>query len=120
MEQRILAGGTNAAAEPDEPRAIAITKAADYQRAWDETIGGGKPPEADFKNESVIILLAGQRRTGGWRVGPRGVSMEGRTLVVDAEIAGPPPDAIVTQALTSPYAVIAVNTKNFDDVRWNP
>lgn len=120
VELRILATGSHAAAEPDAPRAVAVKDAGELGRVWQETIGGGQPPEIDFAKESMVILLAGQRRTGGWRVGPRGVTLEGTTLVVDAEIVGPPPDAIVTQALTSPYAVIAVNTKKFDEVRWVP
>ena len=120
MEHRILAAGSNAAAEPDSPQAVAVTKAEDYSRIWGQTIGGGSPPEVDFAKESVVILLAGQRRTGGYRVGPRGASLDGRTLVIDAAVHGPPPDAIVTQALTSPWAVIAVSTKAFDDVRWTP
>ena len=120
MEQRIIATGTNAALDPDAPRAFAVKTADEYRGTWVQTIGGGEPPEVDFARESVVILLGGQRRTGGWRVTPRGVSLEGRTLVVDAGVQGPPPDAIVTQALTSPYAVIAVSTKDFDDVRWNP
>jgi PrcB C-terminal len=120
VEQRIIATGSNAAAEPEAPQAVAIKTADDYRGKWEQTIGGGQPPAIDFARESVVILLGGQRRTGGWRVAPRGVSLEGRTLVVDATVEGPPSDAIVTQALTSPYAVIAVSTKDFDDVRWKP
>lgn len=120
VEQRIIATGSNAAVEPDAPQAVAIKSADDYRQRWEQTIGGGQPPAVDFATESVVILLGGQRRTGGWRVVPRGASLDGRTLVIDAVVQGPPADAIVTQALTSPYAVIAVKTKNFDDVRWNP
>lgn len=120
VEQRIIATGSNAAVEPDAPKTVTISKAEEYRSIWESTIGGGQPPEVDFSKESVVILLAGQRRTGGYSVVPRGVSLDGRTLVVDAAINKPPADAIVTQALTSPYAVIAVNTKNFDNVRWNP
>ena len=39
---------------------------------------------------------------------------------VDAIVKSPPSDAIVTQAFTSPFAVIAVKTKAPGSVRWNP
>lgn len=83
-------------------------------------IGGGSPPPVDFQSDSAVFLLAGSKPTGGWTVVPRGASVEGKTLVVDAAIQPPPPDAYVTQAFTSPYAVVAVSTKAFEDVRWKP
>ena len=117
---RNLASGGYAAAKPDVPKAEVVRSAEEYARVWDETVGRGEPPQADFARESVVILLAGPRNTGGWSVEPRGVSLEGRTLIVDAAIKSPPPDAMVTQAFTSPFAVIAVGTKDFDGVRWTP
>lgn len=115
---RILATGAYAAAQPQAPRAIAITSAADYARVWDETLGGNAPrPEIDFAKESVVILLAGSKTSGGYSVEPRGVRLEGDVLAVDAEVKSPPPDGIVTMALTSPWAAIAVDAK-FKTVRW--
>lgn len=120
VELRSIATGSYAAAEPEKPQAILITSAGEYARRWEEAIGGGERPAVDFATESVVILLAGSKRSGGYSVEPRAVSVEGRILVVDAAVKSPPPDAIVTMALTSPFAVIAVNTKALDSVRWNP
>lgn len=120
MELRMISSGGYAAAEPDAPKAIAIRQAADYERVWQQVIGGGERPKVDFASESVVILLAGLKPTGGYSVEARAAHQEGRTLVVDAAVKGPPPDAIVTQALTSPFAVIAVRAREFDDVRWKP
>ena len=117
---RSIATGSYAAAQAETPQAVLIVSADDYARIWDQTIGGGERPQVDFDSESVIILLAGLKRTGGYSVEPRGVTLDGRVLVVDAVVKSPPPDAIVTMALTSPFAVIAVNTKALDSVRWNP
>ena len=101
-------------------QAVLIATADEYARRWEEIVGGGERPQVDFDSESVVILLAGSRRSGGYSVEPRGVTVDGRVLVVDAVVKSPPPDAIVTMALTSPFAVIAVNTKAIDSVRWNP
>jgi len=118
VELRTIGRGTYAAAKPQQPQAIAALDAASYQRLWPSTVGEGQPPAVDFASESVVFLLAGEKRTGGWSVEPRNATIEGDTLVVDAAIQGPPPGSMVTQALTSPYAVITVNTKSFKEVRW--
>jgi hypothetical protein len=110
----------NAAAKPARAQAILASDEAAYRRLWTSVIGGGEAPSADFASESVVFLLAGPRPTGGWTVEARGASVEGETLVVDAAVQAPSPDAIVTQAFTSPYAVVAVKTKSVKDVRWNP
>ncbi|HJQ40654.1 MAG TPA: protease complex subunit PrcB family protein [Thermoanaerobaculia bacterium] len=120
VELRTISRGNNAAAKPSQPQAIAVTNEADYRRQWPSVIGAGEAPAVDFAKESVVFLLAGSKPTGGWSVEARGVTVEGETLVVDAAIHAPPPGAIVTQAFTSPYAVIAVSTKLFKDVRWTP
>jgi hypothetical protein len=117
---RSLATGSYAAAQAEQPQTVLVESAADYERVWAETIGGGERPPVDFEKESVVIVLAGLKRSGGYSVEVRGVSLEGRILVVDAVVKTPPPDAIVTMALTSPFAVIAVNTKALDSVRWDP
>ena len=118
MELRTIGRGTNAVAKSQQPQAIAAADAASYQGLWPSTAGGGEPPAVDFASESVVFLLAGERPTGGWSVEPRSAAIEGDVLVVDAAIQGPAPDAFVTEALTYPYAVIAVKTKSFKDVRW--
>lgn len=117
---RTLTSGQYAAADAQTRRALVARTADEYRRLWDETVGRGEPPQVDFATESVVILLAGMRPTGGFSVAPRGVRLDGRTLVVDAAINTPPPDAIVTQALTSPFAAIAVSAREFDEVRWTP
>jgi len=120
LEMRTLITGQYAAAQPEGPATVAIRSEDEYARVWQEQIGSGQPPAIDFAKESVVILLAGMKRSGGYTIEPEGVMLEGRTLVVDATVTAPPSGGIVTMALTSPFAVIAVNTKNFDEVRWTP
>lgn len=120
VSMRTLATGAYAAVQPEAPQAIAVTSEADFARVWDQTVGRGAPrPSVDFASESVVILLAGSKPSGGYSVEPRGARLDGNVLVVDAQIKSPPPDAIVTMALTSPWAAIAVDGK-FETVRWNP
>lgn len=118
VEIRTIRSGAYAAAKPDAPQSATASDDASYRRLWSSMIGGGEIPAVDFASESVVFLLAGSKPTGGWSVEARGATLDGETLVVDAPIKAPPPDAIVTQAFTSPFAVVAVNTKAFKDVRW--
>ena len=67
--------------------------------------------------ESVVRLDLGRRTTGGWSVEPLGVSSDGGVLVVKTQINSPAAGSMVTQALTSPYAVIAVNAR-VTAARW--
>jgi hypothetical protein len=62
-------------------------------------------------SESVIRLDLGRRNTGGWSIEPLAVSSEGGVLVVKARVHSPAGGSIVTQALTSPYVTIGVNTR---------
>ncbi len=118
VETRTISSGAYAAAKPESPQSAAAFDDATYRRLWSTMIGGGEAPAVDFASESIVFLLAGSKPTGGWTIEVRGATVEGETLVLDAAIKGPPPDAIVTQAFTSPYAVVAVKSKLFKDVRW--
>ena len=118
VELRTISSGAYAAHQPEQRQAVAARDAATYARAWSNMVGSGEPPKVDFATESVVFLFGGSKPTGGWSVEARGATLDGSTLVVDAEVKGPPPDAMVTQAFTSPYAVVVVKTKDFEDVRW--
>lgn len=119
LELRTIHSGSYAAVAPAAPEAIAAVDEASYRQQWSAIAASGEPPHVDFTKESVVFLLAGSKPTGGWSVVPQSVALEGETLVVTATVKGPGPESIVTQAFTSPFAVIAVSAK-FRDVRWKP
>lgn len=106
------------AASRGERKAVLATSESEYRRLWSGLIGGGEAPPADFANGVVVFLLAGERRTGGWTIEPNSVAVEGDTAVIDADVRGPAADAIVTQAFTYPYAVVAVGSRDVKNVRW--
>ena len=110
------------AAYPSRTEAGAVVAADEtaYRQALDSLIGSGEAPAVDFAVETAVFLFGGQRSTGGYSVEVRGVRLEGDTLVVDGGVMGPPPGSITTQALTSPYAVLAVESRAIKNVRWTP
>jgi hypothetical protein len=116
VEMRALAANSYAAAT--EKSAQFARDAAAYQRLWDQLIGSGTPPAVDFTTESVVFVMAGQKRSGGYSVTVNGVALDGDSLLIDATVQSPPPNAIVSMALTSPYAVVAVKNGTFESVLW--
>lgn len=55
-----------------------------------------------------LIVGAGERRTGGYRVEFLSVTETPDGLLVRAKVVSPPPGAIVTQALTFPVGVARI------------
>lgn len=117
VEMSTLARGAYAAT--DSRTAVVATSNEEYRRLWQQLIGEGEAAEADFAKGVVVFLLAGSRSTGGWSIEPQSVTIEGTdTAVIVAKIKGPPPGSMVTQALTSPYAVVLVRDPKVRKVRW--
>lgn len=103
----------------DSGRQAVLARSADeYRRLWAEKIGSDPAPEADFGKGVVVFLLAGSRNTGGWTVEPESVEVSGGTATVRARIQGPGRGGIATQALTSPYAVVFIDSRDVDEVQW--
>lgn len=117
VEMSTIARGAYAAT--DSRTAVVATSRDEYRRLWQQLIGEGEVAEADFTRGVVVFLLAGSRSSGGWSIEPQAVTVEGGdTAVIVAKIKGPPPGSMVTQALTSPYAVVLVRDPKARKVRW--
>lgn len=56
----------------------------------------------------LIGAFQGQQRTGGYAIRVTAIERRGDQLVVSATFTEPKPDAIVTQALTSPAHVVSI------------
>lgn len=65
-----------------------------------------------FKSNSVVAVFPGLRNTGGYSVEVT-QSGKGRLLVSERM---PPPDAMTTQAITKPFKIVSVPTKEDEDV----
>lgn len=116
-EMKTIASG-GYARDDSGRQAVLATSADAYRRLWAEKIGSDPAPEADFGTGVVVFLLAGSRSTGGWSVEPETVEVTDGTAVVRARIQGPGRGGIVTQALTSPYAVVFIDSREIQKVQW--
>lgn len=65
-------------------------------------------PEVEFRRETVVALFLGTKPTGGYGIEVEDVALEEGDLFLDARIIEPAPDAITTQALTSPWLMVRV------------
>jgi len=116
LDIRTIAAAPSGAAT--EKSAQFARDAGTYRRLWDTLVGSGEAPTVDFTTETAVFVMAGTKRSGGYSVVVNGVSLDGRTLLIDATVQSPPPNAIVSLGLTSPYAVIAVKNRTFETVFW--
>jgi len=65
----------------------------------------------------VIAAFQGQQRTGGYSIHITAIERRGDQLVVHATFTEPKPDAMVTQALTSPAHVVSIAATDAAGVR---
>lgn len=83
---------------PEQRRILIATSAQDLAAAT-----GIEVPDA---GEGTYVAIAwGEKPTGGYTVGFESASVEGVRVTVNVALEDPPPDAMVAQAITYPYAV---------------
>ncbi len=118
LKHRIIAQGAYGRYQGTAARTAYASTEAEYLSSWAALVTAGDPPPVDFTREHAVFLLAGQRPTGGYAIAVKAIRREPDTLVLDATVTPPPADAIVTQALTSPFVVLAIPKTDAAGVRW--
>ncbi|GGM97577.1 hypothetical protein GCM10007092_09080 [Thermus composti] len=107
---RILDRGSNAAYQEEAPKALLANSPSRFLEIWNLAVGNRLPrppaPSVDFRTRSVAAFFWGLKPTGGYRLEVAGVTYAGGTARVVLALHTPPPGAIVTQALTSPYVIL--------------
>jgi hypothetical protein len=83
----------------------------EWAALWRQAHANRTPPAApsvDFAKEMVIAVFMGQRSTGGYSIAIENVAFGEKEIRVTVREQTPPPDAIVTQALTQPFHMVVV------------
>jgi hypothetical protein len=95
-----------------EPSYRLLRTPAELATAWNQMHGAALQapplPGADLARETILAVFLGQKPTGGYGAEVRGVTVEGGELFIDLVQTSPAPDAMVTQALTSPWLLVRV------------
>ena len=92
---------------PQRPRAVAAPSAA----ALSGVIGAHVP---DSGSGTYLAAYWGEKPTGGYSMAVRSARLEEGRVTVRLFLREPPRDALLTQALTYPYAVAVVRGLNPD------
>lgn len=71
----------------------------------------------EFEREHVVLAAIGQKPTGGYSVTLDSSEIRGATLELTVRVTEPAPGTMVTQALTTPCAVIAVTAEGWEDIQ---
>jgi hypothetical protein len=90
-----------------------------FRTLWQTYVSAETPsPSIDFTTESAVFLLMPPRSTGGYSIEWKGGRLEGDAVIAEADLIEPGPGAIVTQAFTAPYLVVAVPKKGISRADW--
>lgn len=84
-----------------------LRSAAEWSAFWQQ-VGREPPRTLDPKREMAVAIYLGEKRTGGFSVAIVGTRAQEGKLVVDYRASKPPPGAMVTDALTAPWAIAIV------------
>ncbi len=71
----------------------------------------------DYQREHIVLASIGQKPTGGYSVTLDSSEIRSGTLELRVRVTEPAPGTMVTQALTTPCAVIAVTAEGWDDIQ---
>ncbi|MCE5279776.1 MAG: protease complex subunit PrcB family protein [Planctomycetaceae bacterium] len=98
-------------ASQEAPRRVVVKDQKAWEEVWSAMVGYLEPkpeaPKVDFDSQMVIAVFMGRRSTGGFSIQITGIELNDK-MVVAVKQSSPPPGAITTQALTSPYHVVVV------------
>lgn len=91
---------------------LVVTNSAQWREIWNKHSVQRTPaqaaPEVDFQKESVLIVTAGQKRSGGHRIEIAEVRQTGEKVQVLVKTRAAKPGGIQIQALTAPFHIAAI------------
>ena len=105
----VLLQGSNSRAEEESIQVVRDARA--FANLWRTLASFSAPvPDVDFDTRAILAAFMGKKRTGGYSIGVSKVEalLDG-TVRVTLRSRSPGPDDIVTQAFTSPFAVVVLD-----------
>lgn len=97
-----------------KPETVLISDMATWRKVWSRhtaRVIDPKPPcpLVDFSKHRIIAAFAGNKPTGGYAVKFEPPTESAQTVTYQAIVTAPPPDGIVSQMVTQPFAIMTVN-----------
>ncbi|WP_181391986.1 protease complex subunit PrcB family protein [Deinococcus irradiatisoli] len=105
---REVASGTNAQAS--SPAVVLAGTQSALDALWNTAYGRQVPlpPTPLMGNQTAVGIFLGSRPTGGYGVSVQSVQAAGSVLNITVNVRSPGPGTITTQAITSPWTIVAV------------
>lgn len=94
---------------PAGPQFALVTGPESWKRYLQDHGRLADQPDVDWDAEVIMVLLMGQKPTGGYSVAITGVEVQDARVVVHVVERTPPPGAMVIQVLTTPFHVVRVD-----------
>jgi hypothetical protein len=95
------------------PVTAVVSDEAAWIDAWSAiTANQTDPPErpaVSLEDHTLVVVTLGERPTGGYDVGISRVDYSPGTAVVHVKVTTPPADGMVTQVVTTPYVIAALD-----------
>lgn len=94
-----------------------------FANLWEDHTGSVSDlPSVDFDHQTVVAVLMGQKKTGGYQITITGVRKEGSVLVVSYSEKVPASGSFNSQVLTSPAHLVRIEASeadgDFSEVRF--
>lgn len=96
---------------------VVVRSADEWERVWTSLPTKQNAPSVAFDETMMVGVFVGNRPTAGYRVEVTGVRREDDALVVSWREVPPAPGAVVSQTVTTPFALAAV-TRHDGPVRF--
>ncbi len=85
---------------------VVINSSESWSDLWSNYGQAPNLTDVDFDEHTVIAVFLGQRPTGGYEISIESMKDEGPEIVILVKESLPPPDAMLTQALTAPFQIV--------------
>lgn len=111
--QLVAQGNNSHITQPDLRAVKTANEWAELYRAMAGDPKAQVPNVCDFKSYDLLVLHAGQRMTGGYSIYVSMIRQEkAGEVMVDFVLMQPTVNSIVSQGITSPYAVVVVEKQS--------
>ncbi|MGP4844693.1 protease complex subunit PrcB family protein [Marinobacter sp. 1Y8] len=97
------------------PGLVLATSASDWAR-FSDSLGARLPAWPDQPGRWLLVASMGKRNTGGYSIALHGAELDDQRLSVAVSQHRPAPDAMVTQALTTPCVVLEIPAQGWREL----
>lgn len=67
--------------------------------------------QEDVQTSNFIVLNMGEKASGGYQIGVESAIETDKNIIITIQETLPEPGTIITQAITTPYCVVKINSK---------